>query len=70
MDPPVLVHKPNTRNHDNVKILAEDTVYQMKKHLEVPSTYRGNSSTILSNDILKLSKLEMKSYGKGYGLAA
>ena len=70
MYPPVLVQKPNTRNHDNVNILAEDTIYQRKKHLEVPSTFRGNSSTILSNDSLKLSKLEMKSYGKGYRLAA
>ena len=52
MDPPALVQKPDTRNHDNVKILAEDTIYQRKKHLEVPSTFRGNSSTVRSNDSL------------------
>ena len=49
-EPPVLVQKRNTRNHDNVKILAEDSVYQRKKHVEVPSTFRGNSSTVGSND--------------------
>ena len=52
MDPHVLVHKPNSRNHENVKIFADDIVYQRKKHLEVPSTFRGNSSTVRSNDSL------------------
>lgn len=49
---PVLVQKPNTKTHGNINNMAKATAYQRKKNLEVPTTFRGNSVTILSNDIL------------------
>lgn len=49
---PVLINKPTTRNHGNIKIMDKATAYMQKKNLEIPATFKGKSFAVLEPDEL------------------
>ncbi|XBI87887.1 hypothetical protein VPH35_025909 [Triticum aestivum] len=49
---PVLINRPKTRDHGNVKIMEKAIAYLLKKNLEIPTTFNGKSFANLDNEVL------------------
>lgn len=58
---PVLIQKPNTRGNGKISIMEKAAAYKMRKNLEIPPSFKGNSFAVLNPDILvsQASKMDI-----------
>jgi hypothetical protein len=49
---PLLINKPRTRDHGNVKIMDKPNAYLLKKNLEIRTAFKGKSFANLDTEVL------------------